>query len=445
MPAKLLTEGNILSNIRAFALPYLVSYFLQLLYCLADLFIIGQFCGVEATTAVSIGSQVMHFLTVMIVGLTMGTTVLVARAIGAGDSHAAGKVVGNTATLFIAVSLAAALLLTLFKGSIVRMMATPEEAVEGAEAYLLICFAGLPFIAAYNVIASIFRGLGDSRSPMWFVIAACVANIVLDYLFIGAMDMGPEGAALGTTLSQLLSVLFALLWIRLKGLGIKLSKEDFRPSKKVIEGIFHIGLPVSLQDGFIQVAFLVITIIANMRGLVDSAAVGIVEKLIGMLFLVPSAMLSTVSTMGAQCLGANMPQRAKSTLGTALAITVSYGVIVAVLVQFFAEPLVEIFTASPEVIASGGEYFRSYAIDTVFAGCHFCFSGYFVAYGYSIVSFIHNTASVLIARLPLSYLLSVRFPETLYPMGLAAPAGSALSVLICLAFYIILRRKGKVA
>ncbi len=434
-----------MSNIRTFAIPYLIAYFLQLLYCLADLFIIGQFCGVEATTAVSIGSQVMHLLTVMIVGLAMGTTVLVARSTGAGDSRATGKVVGNTVTVFMVISIAAALLLALLKSPIVRMMATPAEAVDGAEAYLLICFAGLPFIAAYNVIASIFRGLGDSRSPMWFVIAACVANIVLDYLFIGAMGMGPAGAALGTSLSQLLSVVFSLLWIRFRGLGLRLSKDDFRPSRKVIEGILHIGLPVSLQDGFIQVSFLVITIIANMRGLVDAAAVGIVEKLIGMLFLVPSAMLSTVSTMGAQCLGASMPQRAKATLGTALAITVSYGVVVAVLVQFFAEPLVGLFTASPDVIASGGEYFRSYAFDTIFAGCHFCFSGYFVAYGYSIVSFIHNTASVLIARLPLSYLLSVNFPETLYPMGLAAPAGSLLSVLICLAFYVVFRRKGKVA
>lgn len=208
-----LTSGGVWKNIVYFSLPYLLSYFLQTLYGLADLFIVGQFDGVASTTAVSIGSQVMHMLTVMIVGLAMGTTVNIGRAVGARDSQKASKVVGNTTVLFVGVSVVLAVVLLVLVQPIVRVMSTPAEAVEGTVRYLTICFIGIPFITAYNVIASIFRGLGDSKSPMYFIAVACVANIALDYLFIRALHMGPAGAALGTTLSQTISVAVSLLVI----------------------------------------------------------------------------------------------------------------------------------------------------------------------------------------------------------------------------------------
>lgn len=443
MPARDLTKGNILRNMAGFSLPYLLAYFMQLLYGLVDMFVIGLYGEVAGTTAVAIGSQVMHFLTVMIVGLAMGTTVTLARAIGAKNEQEASKAIGSTITLFVTLSLVAAALLVLTTRPIVRVMLTPAEAVEGTADYLRICFIGIPFITAYNVIASIFRGLGDSKSPMYFVAIACILNIVLDFIFIGFMDMGPSGAALGTTISQTFSVLISLAYLAKKGLGIHFNHGDLRPSKGTMATILKIGTPVALQDGFIQVAFLVITMIANKRGLIDSAAVGIVEKLISMLFLVPSAMLSTVSTMTAQNIGAKQYEVCRKILKYALRISVGYGILIAFIIQFTADPIVGWFTSDPEVIKAGGQYFRSYVIDTIFAGIHFCFSGYFVAYGYSIVSFIHNTASIVLARVPLSYILSVNFPQTLMPMGFAAPAGSLLSVIICLGFYIWFRRTGK--
>ena len=223
-----LTSGSVWKNIVYFSLPYLLSYFLQTLYGLADLFIVGQFDGVASTTAVSIGSQAMHMLTVMIVGLAMGTTVNIGRAVGARDTKKASKVVGNTMVLFIGVSVVLAVVLLLLVRPIVNVMSTPAEAVEGTVRYLTICFIGIPFITAYNVIASIFRGLGDSKSPMYFIAIACVANIALDYIFIGAFHMGPEGAALGTTLSQTISVVVSLWVILKKQTGISVKREDFR-------------------------------------------------------------------------------------------------------------------------------------------------------------------------------------------------------------------------
>ena len=283
-----LTTGSVFQNILYFSLPYLLSYFLQTLYGMADLFIIGQFNGIDSTTAVSIGSQVMHMLTVMIVGLAMGSTVTIGRAVGAKDREKASLIIGNTATLFMAVAAGITLLLLVLVEPIVSMMSTPAEAAEGTVRYLTVCFAGIPFITAYNIISAVFRGLGDSKSPMYFIAAACAANIALDYLFIGLLGLGPTGAALGTTLAQTISVVIALSVIRRRKTGLSLSRDALRPRREIMGPVLKIGVPVALQDGFIQIAFIVITIIANRRGLADAAAVGIVEKFIGMVFLVPS-------------------------------------------------------------------------------------------------------------------------------------------------------------
>lgn len=259
-----LTTGSVFRNVVSFSLPYLLSYFLQTLYGMADLFIIGQFEGVASTTAVSIGSQVMHMLTVMLVGLAMGATVSIAQAAGGGDKKCTASAIGNTVTLFMLLSLALTALLLALRGSIVSIMSTPEEAVQGTLAYLTVCFIGIPFITAYNIIASIFRGLGDSKRPMYFIAVACVVNIALDYYFMGTLHLGPAGAALGTTLSQAVSVLVSLAVI-LKRRLISVRRADFRPQRAVMGKLLQIGVPVALQDGFIQVSFVIITIIANRR------------------------------------------------------------------------------------------------------------------------------------------------------------------------------------
>ena len=441
-----LTSGSVWKNIVYFSLPYLLSYFLQTLYGLADLFIVGQFDGVASTTAVSIGSQVMHMLTVMIVGLAMGTTVNIGRAVGARDSQKASKVVGNTTVLFVGVSVVLAVVLLVLVQPIVRVMSTPAEAVEGTVRYLTICFIGIPFITAYNVIASIFRGLGDSKSPMYFIAVACVANIALDYLFIGALHMGPAGAALGTTLSQTISVAVSLLVILKKKTGISVKRADFRLERVTMGQVLKIGVPIAAQDGFIQVAFIIITIIANRRGLSVAAAVGIVEKIISFLFLVPSSMLSTVSALGAQNMGAGKYERADQILRYAMGIAVGFGLIVSLLIQIIAGPVVGLFTTDATVILLGAQYIRGYIWDCIFAGVHFSFSGYFCAYGKSEISFVHNLIAILCVRIPGVYLTSKIFPDTLFPMGLATATGSLLSVIICMiAFGWLKKQKRKIA
>lgn len=381
-----MTTGNIGKTIAYFALPYLLSYFLQTLYGMADLFIIGQFDGVDGITAVSNGGQVMHMLTVIIVGLAMGTTVTIGKSVGAGKLDAASVSIGNTVTFFMGMSVVVMAVLVFLVNPIVTLIGIPAEAVAGTRQYLFVCFLGIPFITAYNVISAIFRGLGDSQSPMYFIAIACVANIVLDYVFIGGLGMGPIGAALGTTLAQTISV------------------------------------------------------IANHRGLNDAAAVGVVEKLIGMIFIVPSSMLATVSALSAQNIGAGRHDRARKLLYYAILITGSYGIVMTILIELFSKQTVGIFTTDAAVILLGSQYISSYIIDCIFAGIHFCFTGYFCAYGKSYIGFIHNILSILLLRIPGSYLASKMYPHNLFPMGFAAPAGSILSIVICVGAYIWMQR-----
>ena len=438
---KNLTQGSVFKTLLSFSLPFLLSCFLQTFYGMADLFIVGQFNGVESTTAVSIGSQVMHMLTVMIIGLAMGSTVLIGQSIGARHREEAAAAIGNTVTLFTSLSVLISLVLLLLIDPIVSVMSTPAEAVGGTRLYLIICFAGIPFITAYNIISSIFRGMGDSKSPMYFIAIACASNIALDYLFIGAMKLGPAGAALGTTLSQTVSVMAALYIILKKRTEFVLKKEHFRPRKDIMHSLLKVGLPVAFQDGFIQISFIVITVIANSRGLNDAAAVGIVEKLISFLFLVPSSMLSAVSALAAQNMGAGRADRARQTLRYAILLCVSYGALSVLVMQLAAEPFVGLFTADTEVIRLGGQYMRGYIWDCILAGIHFCFSGYFCACGLSGFSFLHNCVSIVCARIPLAYLASKHFTDTLFPMGLATSTGSCVSVIICIGLFIHMQRK----
>ena len=437
-----LTQGGIFKTIALFALPYMLSYLLQMLYCLADLFIIGQFGGAVGITAVANGAQTLNIVTVVLVGLAMGATVTVGHAIGARDYDRAATAIGNTVTLFLGVSVVFTALLLALCPQIVTIIGTPIEAVDGTNSYLRVCFTGIPFIAAYNVTSAIFRGMGDSRSPMYFIGIACVINIALDYLFMGVLGLGPVGAAFGTVIGQASSVIIALASLRLRRTRIHITRSSFRPRAVMLTGILKIGIPVAVQDGCIQVAFMFITVIANHRGLIDAAAVGVVEKMISFIFIVPSSMGATVSALTAQNAGAGKAERARLVLRRAMTISVVYGLVVTVVVQLVAPYMLMLFSSEAAVILAGSQYIRSYISDAIFAGIHICFTGYFTAYGKSYIGFAHNVIAVVLIRVPGAWLLSNLFPRTLFPMGLASPAGSILSAVICLVAYHVFSRRG---
>lgn len=416
---------------------------MQTFYGMADLFVVGLYDGAKTTTAVAIGSQVTHMLTVILVGLAMGGTVRIGRAIGARNEKEAAKTVSSMTIFFAGLSLALTAILCFLTRPITSVMMTPSEAVPETVSYLRICFAGIPFITAYNVISSILRGAGDSKRPMYFVAIACVSNVALDFVFVGLFGMGAPGAALATISAQAISVVLSLLLIRRQKFSFMPGRREFRLQKEIVADVLKVGGPIALQDGLIQVSFVVITIIANGRGLIMASGVGIVEKLISFLFLVPSAFLSAISAITAQNMGAQKSSRATKSLLYGLAITVSWGAICFITCQIIPRQLVGIFTRDGEVARAGAQYLRSYGSDCMFAAIHFCFSGYFAGIRKSGVSFFHNMLSVLLIRIPGAYFTSKWYPDTLLPMGMAAPIGSLVSDLICLGFFMYYIRKDK--
>ena len=329
----------------------------------------------------------------------------------------------------------------LFNNTLLKLLSVPEESLKEAKIYLVICFLGIPFITMCNLLSAILRGLGDSKTPMYFIAIACVVNIILDFLFIGILKLSAMGAALGTVIAQSISVFLGLLIIRRKKLNLNLSKSDFFLEPFTLKKNFSVGIPIAFQDGIVQISFIIITKIANGRGIEMAAAVGIVEKIISIMFLIPSSMLSSISTFCAQNAGANLHKRAKKALALGILITSISGIIISLLTQISPESLIAIFTNESEVQQFGGQYLRSYVTDCIFAGIHFCFSGYFAAYQKSLLCFIHNIASVVLARIPISEIATILYPQNLFPMGMAAPLGSILSDIICIVFFIIFFRK----
>ncbi|MGD1819120.1 MAG: MATE family efflux transporter [Pleomorphochaeta sp.] len=432
-----------LKSILYFTLPYIISYFFQTLYGMIDLFIIGKYNGVEIITAVSIGSQFMHLLTVMVVGFSMGITVIIGRLIGAREYRKVSMFIGNSFILFSLLAVILMFCLFVFINFLVHIMSTPIQSYADTKLYLEICFLGLPFIVFYNIFSSIFRGIGDSKSPMIVIAIACVFNIILDFIFIGILGLGAFGAAGATFLSQIISVLVSIIIFSKQKFDLLVSIKDFRLKKEILYSLLKTGGPIAFQDGFIQIAFMIIIIIANKRGLNVAAAVGIVEKIIGILFIIPSALLSSVSVLVAQNLGANNVKRARQTLYYSIKIAIVFGILSVGLMYFFDNRIIRFFIKNENVVLLGVQYMRGYVWDCIFAGIHFCFSGYFCANGFSNISFFHNVFSIFLARIPLAYFASKKIPNNLFFMGLASPIGSIVSVIICVVVFVWMNRYSK--
>lgn len=437
-----LTEGSVLKNLLIFAVPYFIATFLQSFYGLVDLFVVGRFNGAEVISAVSSGSQVMHMVTVTIVGFAMGATVLIGRMVGEKNTEGRSRAIGTTITLFFFLAILLTFLLLLNLNHILSWLSVPEEAWNQTADYLRVCFLGIPAIVFYNVASSIFRGLGDTKTPMYFVAVSGLLNILLDFILIGPFHMGAEGAAIATVAAQILSVFLAFFSLLRPKRGLDIHRRDLALKGELLSAILRVGLPIAAQEFLIQISFLVITAIANDRGVVASASVGIVEKIISFLFLFQSAMLSAVSTLTAQNIGANKHEQGEKALKYGVFLGMGYACCVILICEIFAEGLIGLFTTGePEVVLMGSQYLRSYVIDALFVSIHFCFSGYFTAYGKSLLSFMQNLAAIILLRIPGAYLASMLFPQTLFPMGLAAPAGSLLSAVICLIAYFKFHKK----
>ena len=437
------TQGRIFAPLIRFALPVLLALFLQTMYGAVDLGIVGRFGGDLSdvyVSAVSTGSQIMHTVTVVITGLAMGLTVLVGKKIGAGQRQEAGQIIGSGICLFGALAVVVSAAMVGLASSMARVMNAPEEAFGQTVVYITICSAGAVFIVAYNLVGSIFRGIGDSKMPLVTVAIACGLNIAGDLLLVAVLHMGAAGAAIATVLAQAVSVLLSLVIIRRRELPFTFSVRDIRPNGPHIREILKLGVPIALQDLLVSVSFLAITAIVNDLGLTASAGVGVAEKMCGFLMLLASAYMQAMSAFVAQNIGAEKPERARKALLCGIASSLAAGVITGYFTFFHGDLLAGIFARDLDVILAAADYLKAYAVDCVLTSFLFCFIGYFNGCGNTTFVMLQGIAGAFGVRLPVSYLMSKQVPVSLFHIGLATPASTTVQIILCGVFFAVTLR-----
>ena len=435
------TSGPIAGPLIRFALPVLLALFLQSMYGAVDLLIVGLFAKSSDISAVATGSHFMQTMTGGIAGLSMGTTILLGQQIGEGKVKEAGKTVGAGIFLFLIVAAVMSVTLVCSANGLARLLQAPEEAYPAAVSYLRICGAGSVVIIAYNLIGSIFRGIGDSKTPLVTVAIACVCNILGDLLLVGVFHMGTAGAAYATVAAQAISVIMSFLIIRKKALPFSFSKEMIRPDMPRIRRICFLGIPIALQDLLVGISFLVIQAIVNTLGVIPSAGVGVAEKMVGFIMLVPSAFMQSLSAFVAQNIGAGRRDRAEKTLQIGIGLSFAVGVLMAVLSFFFGKQLSGLFTKDAAVIAASADYLKAYAIDCLLTPVFFCFIGFYNGIGLTAFVMLQGIVSAFLVRVPVSFLMSRRVPVSLFHIGLATPASSLLQIVMCLICMMYVKKK----
>lgn len=437
------TEGSIFRPLIGFTVPVVLAMLLQSLYGAVDLMVVGQYAESTDVSAVSTGAQIMQTITSLPAGLAMGTTILLGQQIGENRPQDAGKTVGASIMFFAVVSAVLSALLLLNIERIAVIMNAPREAFEQTCTYIRICSAGLVFITAYNLLGSLFRGIGDSKIPLFCVAAAAVINIFADLLLVRVFHMGAAGAAIATVFSQAFSVLFSLLVIRKIPLPFLMKKSDIRADMKIIKRVSGFGLPVAMMDVLVGVSFLVILSIVNSLGLLASAGVGVAEKVCAFIMLIPGAFGQSMAAFTAQNYGAGKMDRAYRGLLYGILSSLAFGVTMGYLSFFHGDLLAGLFTKDPEVIVQAWEYLKAYAIDCLLVSFFFCMTGFFNGCGYTKFVLLQGVFGAFLIRIPVSFLMSRIRPVSLFRIGLATPASSLCQTVLCIVYFLYLRRQNE--
>ncbi len=435
------TEGPILAPLVRFAFPVLLALILQAMYGAVDLFVVGKFASSADVSAVSTGSQLMQTITNTFASFAMGTTILLGLQIGEGKGKEGGKVIGASICFFLLAGILTTLILVLFSGNLASIMHAPEEAFRKTSNYIRICGAGSVIIISYNLIGSIFRGIGDSRTPLITVAIACVVNILGDLLFVAGFHLGTEGAALATVMAQAVSVICSILMVRKKGLPFVFSAKDIRFNGTLIRRVVALGAPVALQEFLVGISFLVIAGIVNSLGLIPSAGVGVAEKVCAFIMLVPSSFMQSLAAFVSQNYGAGKNDRAFRTLRIAVVLSFCAGILMFLLSFFRGNLLAGLFSNDAEVIEAAAQYLKAYAIDCLLTAFLFCFVGFYNGIGQTRFVMIQGIVGAFLVRVPCSFLFSRMRPVSLFRIGLATPCSTIVQIVLCLLFLMHIRKK----
>ncbi len=434
------TQGSILKKLIPFMIPILGALVLQAAYGAVDLLVVGRFGSTAALSALSTGSQILNLVTFVITQLAMGITVLIARYIGEKSTGQIGQLLGGAVTVFAIVSAVLFVVMVFFAKPLAVLMQAPQEAISLTTVYVRICGGGIFFIVAYNVLAAIFRGLGDSRSPLIFVAVACVVNIIGDLILVAGFHLDAAGAAIATVAAQAVSVVLAIVLLKKKDLKFGIQKKDFRINGQC-KRFLKVGLPLALQEFLTQMSFLALCAFVNKLGLEASSGYGVACKIVNFAMLVPSSLMQSMASFVSQNVGAGKPDRAKKSMFTGMGLGVIVGVVVFICVWCFGDVLTSVFTTDTAVIQKGTEYLRGFAPETIVTAVLFSMVGFFNGYEKTVWVMIQGLVQTLLVRLPLAYVMSIQPHASLTKIGLAAPVATCFGIVLNVIFYLIFTRK----
>ena len=433
------TQGNILKKLVAFMMPILGALILQAAYGAVDLLVVGRFGSTSGLSAVSTGSQVLNLVTFVVTQFAMGITVLIARYLGEKRPERIGAVIGGGAVVFTMMSVALFIAMVGFARPISVLMQAPAEAVDLTASYVRICGAGIFFIVAYNLLSAIFRGLGDSKSPLLFVLVACIVNIIGDLVLVAGLHMDAAGAAIATVTAQALSVVFAVMLLLKKDLPFAITKKDFRLNPQCRK-FLKIGLPLALQEFLTQISFLALCAFVNRLGLEASSGYGVACKIVNFAMLVPSSLMQSMASFVSQNIGAGKKKRAKQSMFTGIGVGLAVGCVVFVLVLFKGDVLCSVFSTDAAVIQNGFAYLKGFAPETLVTAILFSMVGYFNGNNKTVWVMTQGLIQTLLVRLPLAYFMSIQPNASLTKIGLAAPVATTVGIFLNVGFFIYLNR-----
>ena len=433
------TQGSILKKLVAFMMPVLGALILQAAYGAVDLLVVGRFGSTSGLSAVSTGSQVLNLVTFVVVQFAMGITVLIARYLGEKKPEKIGAVIGGGAIVFTIISVVLFIVMVCFAHPISILMQAPEEAVDLTASYVRICGGGIFFIVAYNLLSAIFRGLGDSKSPLLFVLVACIVNVIGDLALVAGLHMDAAGAAIATVSAQALSVVFAVILLMKKDLPFTIARKDLRLNPQC-KKFLKIGLPLALQEFLTQVSFLALCAFVNRLGLEASSGYGVACKIVNFAMLVPSALMQSMASFVSQNIGAGKKKRAKKSMFTGIGVGLVVGCLVFALVIFKGDMLAGFFSTDAAVIENGYAYLKGFALETIVTAILFSMVGYFNGNNKTIWVMTQGLIQTLLVRLPLAYFMSIQPNASLTKIGLAAPISTMVGVVLNIGFYVYLNR-----
>ncbi|MBQ4224799.1 MAG: MATE family efflux transporter [Oscillospiraceae bacterium] len=434
------TEGAILPKLLRFMLPVLFAMFLQAMYGAVDLLIVGQFSTTADVSGVSTGSQIVMTLTNLIVSFSMGVTVVVGQRIGQKCPEDAAQTIGTGLLIFAATGAVFTAMTVVGAPALAAVMQAPEEAFGVTVDYIRICGAGFLIITVYNLLGSIFRGLGDSKTPLIAVGIACACNIAGDMLFVAVLGMGASGAALATVIAQLVSVLISFFIIRRTKLPFEFHRSHLKIKRSNALMILRVGAPIALQDLLVGISFLVMQAIVNSLGVTASAGVGVANKVCAFIMLVPAAFMQSMSAFVAQNRGAGLPDRAKKALKSGIAVSFAFGVVMFLLAFFCGDSLAGIFSNQPDTVADAWEYLKAYAIDCLMTCFLFCFIGYYNGLGRTKFVMAQGICGAFLVRIPVAFIMQNIGGGSLFLIGLATPCSTVVQIIMCFAAYAYFRK-----